>query len=103
MLWVSHIDGVLGKVSIEAGVAPLLRRPLGHGLVVGAQVVAMGVVVAPIANGFVVEGIDEDGLEFSERGWVLDGSSFGMVAVRVEVRSTMQRIPIPLAGVGQSS
>ena len=64
MVRICDVYWVFSQMRIKSSIAPLLGRPLGHGLVVRAEVIAMCVVVGPRADGGVVKGIYEDRLGF---------------------------------------
>jgi hypothetical protein len=91
---------VLREPAIKSRISKFLSSPLGHGLVVGAQMVAMRVVVGPIADGLVVERVEENGFSFCEGRWVGDGGAFGVFVMRgVLVDAAVEGVPVSLAGV----
>ena len=95
-------DRELSQRGIQAGIDEAVGRPLCHGFVMTAQVVSMRVIVRPLADGVVVERVQERGLVLRQHGRELDHIlSLGVRCVsRVPIDATVKAIPVANTGRG---
>lgn len=70
----------------------------------GAQMVAMSIIVGPVTQTLTIERIDENAFSVCEGGRILYICAFGVLVMGlVLVYAAVQGIPVSLAGICQSA